>query len=281
MQTRPIIELIRLALAEDVVENDITSLSVFGKKGHASQGILLAKQDLACSGIEVARQVFKEVSSAIRFTPEVKDGASVKRGGILGSVKGPVTDLLRAERVVLNFLQRLSGVATLTRRFVAASKPYKARILDTRKTTPGFRALEKQAVVHGGGYNHRMNLSDQYLIKDNHIAACGSIGATIRAAQAHRKNLKGKKPLIQAEAKNLAEVREALEAGVDILLLDNMTLVQIKQSVAAAKGKTLLEVSGGVNLKTVRKIAQTGVDRISIGALTHSAPSVDISFEIE
>lgn len=272
--------IIQLALDEDEIRNDITTKAVFGDKGGLKEGVLLAKEDLVFSGIHVAQEIYSQVSPKIRIRFNKKDGAWVLKGETIAVVKGPVSDLLRAERVVLNFLQHLSGVATLTRRFVEAIKPYRTKIMDTRKTLPGLRALEKMAVIHGGGYNHRMNLSDQYLIKDNHVEAAGGLEVAIDRVKEHQKN-QNKKLRMEAEARNLREVRTALKMGVDILLLDNMRLSQIRCAVILAKGKCLLEVSGGVNLRNVRKIAQTGVARISIGQLTHSVKAVDLSFEME
>lgn len=274
------------ALKEDRVDNDITSLAIFGKKKTEVTGFLVAKQNLVLSGIDIARDVFHAVSSKVNFISEYHNGAHIKKGERIAKVVGSVADILRAERVALNFLQHLSGVATLTNQFVEKIKPYSSAILDTRKTIPGLRDLEKRAVVHGGGKNHRMNLSDQFLIKDNHIAACGSVSKAIQkivgAALALPSN---NRPLIEVEVTNLIQLREALAEKPDIILLDNMTIAQIKQAVklvrVGAHGRApLLEVSGGVNLNTVRKIASTGVDRISIGCLTHSVSAVDISLEI-
>ncbi len=282
-------QLICQALDEDGASCDITSLAIFGKKSRLTHGFLVAKQNLVLSGIDVARDVFYHVSKKIRFVSGYSNGAQVKKGERLARVEGPIADLLRAERVALNFLQHLSGVATLTHQFVEKIKPYSAAILDTRKTTPGLRYLEKRAVVNGGGHNHRFNLSDQYLIKDNHIAACGGVSQAIRCVQSNsprsplilRGGGKGKRLyLIEVEVCNLSQLKEALLENPDIILLDNMTLLQIRQAVKLTRGQCPLEVSGGVNLKNVRKIAQTGVSRISIGALTHSAPAVDMSFEV-
>ncbi len=269
--------LIESALKEDGADCDITSLAIFGKTKTPAIGYLLAKEQMILSGLDVARDVFHAVSRKIKFVSGYANGGLVESGERIAKVEGNISDLLRAERVALNFLQRLSGIATLTHQFVAAIKPYRCKILDTRKTTPGLRLLEKRAVHDGGGVNHRMSLSDQFLIKDNHIAACGGISEAIRKIKSGNRNEK----LIEVEAKNLHEVCEALEEGVDILLLDNMSLSQIRKAVKLVRKRCLLEVSGGVNLKNVRKIAQTGVERISIGALTHSAPAVDISFEID
>ncbi|MDO8520182.1 MAG: carboxylating nicotinate-nucleotide diphosphorylase [Deltaproteobacteria bacterium] len=267
--------LIRDALNEDRAKQDITSRAIFGRGGPRRTGFLLAKENLVLSGLDVARDVFTAVSRKTRVISGYSNGARVKKGERLARVEGNIADLLSAERVALNFLQHLSGVATLTRKFVEEIRPCRAAILDTRKTTPGLRGLEKRAVLHGGGKNHRMNLSDQFLIKDNHIEAAGGIRQAVRQV---KKVVRGK--LIEIEAKNLREVAAALDEGVDIILLDNMSLAQIKKAVKIVRGRCTLEVSGGVNLKNVRKIAKTGVDRISIGFLTHSAPAVDISFEI-
>lgn len=276
MNQKEITRLIAQSLGEDGVKKDITSIAVFGNGGGHRIGYLIAKGPLVLSGMDVARQVFREVSPSTRFVGCYEDGAHVERNARIARVQGFVSDLLRAERVALNFLQYLSGVATLTYKFVQRVKPYRCRILDTRKTHPGLRMLEKKAVRDGGGTNHRMNLSDEYLIKDNHIAVCGGIREAIRRV----KEVAGRRP-IEVEARHLREVKQALEERVDIILLDNMKLSQIRKAVKLAHGKCLLEVSGGVNLRNVRKIAQTGVSRISIGALTHSAPAVDISFKIE
>ncbi|MBI2340466.1 MAG: carboxylating nicotinate-nucleotide diphosphorylase [Deltaproteobacteria bacterium] len=282
--------LIRKALEEDAAARDITGIAVFGNGGGRARGFLVARQELVISGLDVARDVFLSVSKDTRVVTGYGNGAHVKKGERLAEAAGFVSDLLRAERTALNFLQHLSGIATLTSLFVEKVKPYRCSILDTRKTIPGLRFLEKRAVVDGGGKNHRMNLADQYLIKDNHIDACGGIREAIQRVKFQIPNSKSQTgKLIEVEARNLVEVRQALEEGADIILLDNMKLPQIRKAVKLAHnseiraygGTPLLEVSGGVNLKNVRKIAQTGVSRISIGALTHSAPAVDIAFDIE
>lgn len=275
-------KIIREALLEDAAENDITSRALFENGGLLADGFLVARQDLVVSGLQIVREVFQQISSDIRFRPLAKEGARIRHGKKIASVHGPVSDILRAERVALNFLQHLSGIATLTREFVDRIRPYRARILDTRKTIPGLRLLEKMAVRHGGGHNHRLDLSSHYLIKDNHIDACGGIREAIRRVKGWEKEPRaGRKKIIEVETRNLREVRAAVTEGVDIILLDNMKLAQIRQAVGVARGKCLLEVSGGVTLKNVRKITGTGVARISIGRLTHSAPAVDISLEIE
>ena len=288
--SRIVLRLIKEALLEDQVTADMTSRAVFGNgeavpgggRGGQGRGFLVARQELVISGLDVARDVFYAVSKEIKFVTGYNNGASVKKGERIAEVTGFVSDLLKAERVALNFIQHLSGIATSTHRFVEQVRPYRCSILDTRKTTPGLRLLEKRAVVDGGGKNHRMNLADQYLIKDNHIDACGGIREAIRRVKSETRNPKPEtRKIIEVEARNLVEVRQALEEGVDIILLDNMKLDQIRKAVKLVKGECLLEVSGGVNLKNVRKIAQTGVSRISIGALTHSAPAVDIAFDLE
>ena len=294
-------QIISEALKEDIPQGDITSLAIFGCKAAKAHGVFIAKQNFILSGVDVAEMVFKTISPHIRFHAFKKNGSRVFKGQKIATVSGPVDLLLKGERVALNFLQQLSGVATLTRQFVDAIKPYKAHIMDTRKTIPGLRLLQKKAVRHGGGVNHRMSLSDMYLIKDNHIAAAGSLKLAIQKVKQHGKHTLSpalppqgggvKRRLIEVEADTLAQVREALVEGVDMILLDNMTPAQIKKvvqiiagmalPVGARRAVPLLEVSGGVNLKKVRKFASTGVARISIGALTHSASAVDISLDIE
>ncbi len=259
---------------------DITTDAVFPRGGDRNEGFFLAKEDLVVSGIDLIKQVFAAVDPSVTFIKKSKDGDFIKKGASIAIARGRIGSLLKAERVALNFLQHLSGVATLTRAYVKAIHPYRTTILDTRKTLPGLRDLEKKAVRDGGGKNHRMSLSDQYLIKDNHVEAAGSVTKAIGAAKLHQKKNGLKRVLIEVETKNLKEVREAVSEGVDIILLDNMTLSQIKKAVVINNGKALLEVSGGVNLRNVKKMASSGVSRISIGRLTHSAPAVDISFEI-
>ena len=273
--------MVQAALAEDAPHGDITSEAIFPKGGLIKKAYFVAKQDLTLSGLKAAKLAFKLTNPKIDIHWLKKDGDHLKKGTHFGRVRGPVGALLQAERIALNYLQHLSGVATLTKTYVDAIKPYRAKILDTRKTIPGFRRLEKEAVVHGGGTNHRMNLSVDYLIKDNHIAACGDIGQTIRCIAEHRKITKAKNFTIEVEVTNVNELKQALKENPDIILLDNMTLAQVRRAVTINKGQALLEVSGGVNLKNVRRMASTGVSRISIGRLTHSAPSVDISLEIE
>jgi nicotinate-nucleotide pyrophosphorylase (carboxylating) len=245
-----------------------------------SKGVLLAKEAGVISGLEPARDVFARVDARVNFIALIEDGARVEPGTVIARVAGPARGLLSGERVALNLLQRLSGIATFTARFAEAVAGTGARVIDTRKTTPGLRALEKAAVRHGGGHNHRFGLGDGVLIKDNHLAAVGGPDRVTKAVQAARAyaphTLK-----IEVEVTTLAEVAEAVEAGADVILLDNMSVAQMKQAVDLVAGRALLEASGGVRLETVRAIAETGVDFISAGALTHSAPSMDISLDFD
>ncbi|MCK4537125.1 MAG: carboxylating nicotinate-nucleotide diphosphorylase [Desulfuromonadales bacterium] len=265
-------QIIRTALAEDIGTGDVTTASTI-EAGTPARAQLVAKEDFLLSGVEVAARVFRLLDSAAAFEPLIHDGQSVKRGEVLAWIKGDAAVLLQGERVALNLLQRMSGVATLTSQFVAEVEGTGAVIVDTRKTTPGLRILEKYSVRMGGGGNHRMALYDGVLIKENHIVAAGGISAAVaRARQNVPHTLK-----IETEVRNQDEVVEALEAGADILLLDNMDLEQLRAAVELVDGRAVTEASGGVNLETVRAIAETGVCLISIGALTHSYRSVDIS----
>jgi nicotinate-nucleotide pyrophosphorylase (carboxylating) len=267
-------EIIKAAIQEDMPQGDITSESVV-QAAALSDAILLAKEDGILAGLPVARRVFEIVDPRVEFRGELADGGAFRKDDILARLKGPTISLLKSERTALNFLQRLSGIATATRRFVDAVAGTKARILDTRKTTPGLRLLEKYAVRMGGGQNHRFGLSDMVLIKDNHLRHVGSITEAVRRARA--KAPSGLK--VEVEVTNIDEAREALAAGADIVMLDNMTLDQMKEVVALDAGRTPLEVSGKVTLERVREIAAIGVDDISVGALTHSSRALDISLE--
>ncbi len=275
-------KLIDLALHEDVASGDITSLALFGKKSPKVKGIFLAKEPLILAGIEVVQAVFKKVDPKVKFKVLKKDGATCDEGDEIAILEGSASSLLKGERTALNFLQQLSGVATQTYLFVKTIEGTGAKILDTRKTLPGWRSLQKYAVKVGGGHNHRMGLYDAYLIKDNHLALSGSIAEAIQTARKHNK----KKKKIEVEVTNLAQFKEALKAKPDWILLDNMTLEDMRlaamenHKVGAKHASPVLEASGNVNLDNVRSVAQTGVDYISIGALTHSAPAVDISLEI-
>jgi len=267
--------LFKQALKEDVGFGDITTRTLFPKSIQA-KAVIQAKQEGILAGLPVAKAVFKQVDLKLRFKLIVRDGDRVKPGMIIAHLQGDGRSILKGERVALNFLQHLSGVATLTAQFVEAVKGTKAKVLDTRKTTPGLRTLEKYAVRMGGGQNHRMNLSNGLLIKDNHIALAESLSKAVQ--QAKRKAPRGFK--VEVEATNLKEVEEAILAKADIILLDNMAVSQLKEAVTRINGRALTEASGGINLKNVREIASTGVDFISIGALTHSAAALDFSLEI-
>jgi len=267
---------IRSALREDLGSGDVTS-ELLIPPDRMGLARVLAKEPFVVAGIEVAGRVFEVLSPRCSVSAKVSDGFRVERGDILLEVTGPLRALLAAERVCLNILQHLSGVATLTRRFVDAVSGTGAKILDTRKTLPGMRALEKYAVRMGGGANHRSSLSDGILIKENHIRACGGIGRAVRKALASaRHGLR-----VEVEATTLEEVREALEAGAETILLDNMDTETLREAVRLVSGAARLEASGGVTLENVREIAETGVDLISVGRITHSAPGVDISMLVE
>lgn len=267
--------LLRSFLREDIGNGDLSSEPLF-TKGEEGRAHLVARETFVAAGAEsVAAQVFYLQNPDIQCLNAVPDGTKVKPGDVVLTVSGPVVDLLKAERVALNLLQRLSGIATFTSHFVEQVKDFPVRITDTRKTTPGLRMLEKYAVRVGGGYNHRFNLSDGVLIKDNHIAACGSL---TRAVQILRERVPHTIK-IEVETDTLDQVRECLECGADIIMLDNMDLAIMKEAVSMIAGKALVEASGGVNLSTVAGIAATGIDIISVGALTHSAPSCDIGMD--
>jgi len=268
--------LIDLALDEDAGLGDITSRAIF-PAAHRSRGVIDAKQDLVVCGLEVAARVFAKVDPALKTKLLVRDGDRVKPGALVLRVEGPTAAMLTAERTALNFLQRLSGVATQARCYADAVEGTGVRIVDTRKTTPAWRALEKYAVRTGGCFNHRSSLGEHVLIKDNHIAAAGSLARAVelcRAAAPH-----GAK--IEVEAKTLAEVKEALRARAEIILLDNMTPAQVSAAVKEIAGRALVEISGGVKFDTLRAYAQPGVDVISIGALTHSAIAADLSLDVQ
>ena len=267
--------MIDLALEEDAGLGDVTSRAIFPAK-HRSRAVIEAGQDLVVCGLEVAARVFARVDRRLSVALVARDGEKIKKGGIVLRVSGPTASLLTAERTALNFLQRLSGVATFSRRFADRAKPLGVRIVDTRKTTPGYRALEKYAVRCGGCHNHRASLGEHVLIKDNHIAAAGSLTRAVGRARAEAPHT----AKIEVEAGTLAEVREAVRAGAEVILLDNMAPVQIRAAVAAVAGRAVIEVSGGVRYETLADYALPGVDVISVGALTHSAPAADLSLTI-
>ena len=264
--------ILRRALEEDIGTGDVTTQATI-RSGTQASAELVAKEDFILSGMDVARRVFHLLSLDTAFEKLIEDGQAVKRGEVLAWIKGDAAILLQGERVALNLLQRMCGVATLTAAFVKAVDGTGATIVDTRKTTPGLRVLEKYSVRMGGGGNHRMALYDAVLIKENHIAAAGGITSAVsRARQSVPHTQK-----VEVEVRNLAEVAEALDAGADILLLDNMSPEELIAAVDVIDGRAVTEASGGVNLETVRGIAETGVQLISVGALTHSYRAVDIS----
>jgi len=263
--------LIELAIAEDIGPGDATSEAVL-PAGLTLRGRIIAKDAGVIAGLPVVKEVFSRVDPMLCFTPRVRDGTSVAPGDVVAKVTGPGRGMLAAERIALNFLQRLSGIATLTRAFVDTTASTRATILDTRKTHPGYRVLEKYAVRMGGGQNHRMSLNDMLLVKDNHIEAAGSLTAAVERARAPHPDLP-----IEVEVKNLDELREALTLDVDRIMLDNMDLDRMREAVQLTGGRVPLEASGGVSLDSVAAIAATGVDYISVGALTHSAPVLDLS----
>lgn len=268
--------LIELALEEDLGRGDVTAESIFDGDGGSARAVFLAKQPLVIYGFDVVRRVFSRVSSAIVFEPRVPDGAQIDAGSIVADLTGPATALLAGERTALNFMQRLSGVATMASRFAAAVAGTPARVVDTRKTTPGWRAIEKAAVRAGGCANHRADLGSGILIKDNHIVAAGGVRRAVERARARAPH-----PLrIEVEVTTLAELEDAIAVRAEIVLLDNMALPTLEQAIARAHSAGLLvEVSGGVRLDTIGAIARLGPDLISVGALTHSAPAVDISMD--
>ncbi len=267
---------LRRFLREDLEHGDITTEALFGNEQTALV-TMVARQDLVAAGMErVAARVFCLLGGGtITFGQMAADGEEKKKGEVLMTINGPVRTLLRGERVALNLVQRLCGIATLTRRFVERVRDLEVRIVDTRKTTPGLRMLEKYAVRAGGGANHRYSLADGVLIKDNHIAACGSISEALRRVRSRVPHTMA----VEVECDTLEQVRECLDCGVQVLLLDNMDVATMRRAVEMTAGRALLEASGGISLDTVRQIAETGVDIISVGRLTHSAPACDIGLD--
>jgi nicotinate-nucleotide pyrophosphorylase (carboxylating) len=268
-----IIDSIRRALEEDVGAGDVTTDSIVPADA-TMRGRIIAKQNGTVAGLDVAEACFQLVDSRIALDIRAGEGESVRSRELLAEVSGPARGLLTAERTALNFLGRMSGIATLTRQFVDAVAGTKAVILDTRKTAPGLRAADKLAVLRGGGQNHRIGLYDMILIKDNHIDFAGGIGEAVRRARAAGSGLQ-----IEVEARNLEDVKAALSLGVERILLDNMSNEMMKEAVSMTDGRAKLEASGNVTLETVRSIVETGVDYISSGALTHSAKVFDVSLE--
>ncbi|MDA8164299.1 MAG: carboxylating nicotinate-nucleotide diphosphorylase [Desulfobacteraceae bacterium] len=266
---------IRSFLREDIGFGDLTTEAIF-PPDQAGEAAFVAKDTFLAAGLEVAARVFQLRNADVSVLKLAPDGTRAAPGDVLLEVVGPVADLLQAERVALNLAQRLCGIATLTDRFVERVRPLPVRIVDTRKTTPGLRVLEKYAVRAGGGHNHRFGLADGILIKDNHIAACGSIAEAVRRVRARAPHtLK-----VEVEAATLAQVEECLGCQVEIIMLDNMTPAAMREAVALVAGRALVEASGGITLANVREAAEAGVDLISVGALTHSAPACDISMRL-
>jgi nicotinate-nucleotide pyrophosphorylase (carboxylating) len=266
--------LIRLALSEDIGKGDLTSEALVGND-LSGKAVIVSKQEGILAGLEAAKLVFQVVDPKIIFRSLKQDGESIKKGDKIALILGRVKSILSAERTALNFLQRLSGIATLTAKYVEQIKGTKAKILDTRKTTPGLRILEKYAVKAGGGENHRMGLFDMILIKENHVKAAGGVSNAIKKARS-----KYRKKRIEVEVRNLNEVREAIQSVPDWIMLDNMKIQEIKKAVRVIRSagpEIKIEASGGINLRNVHRIALAGVDFISVGALTHSAPALDLS----
>jgi len=290
------------ALAEDLGKGDVTTEALISSEQQGT-AFIMAKGEGILAGIEAAKQVFHRVDPELKVEVLLEDGARIKAGSEVAKVSGSIASILKAERVALNFLQRLSGIASETNRYVAGVEGLPVRIMDTRKTTPGLRSLEKYAVTMGGGENHRMNLSDGILIKDNHLVALYKQGLNIREiitrakqnaplsfrrfhtpslrGAKRRSNLQAKQIQVEVEVRTLSEALEAVEAGADIVMLDNMTLDDMRKAVKSINGRALIEASGGITLDNVRAVAETGVDFISIGALTHSARALDISLDLE
>ena len=271
---------VRAALVEDIGHGDATTLATV-PPALTFRAVMRAREPLVVAGLEFVETAFRELSRKMRIQKILRDGQTAKAGAVLLKISGPARPILTVERVALNFIQRLSGVATLTSEFVHAIRGTGAQILDTRKTTPGWRRFEKYAVACGGGKNHRLGLFDMVLIKDNHLAALRNEKPNAIAAAVSRARKKFPDLKIEVEADTLDQVRQALYAGAEMILLDNMSLPQLRRAVQLVDGWAKTEASGGVNLKTVRAIAQTGVDFISVGALTHSAPAVDIALDFE
>jgi nicotinate-nucleotide pyrophosphorylase (carboxylating) len=287
-------EIIDRALAEDLGKGDVTTEALI-PGDQQGIGLVVAKEEGILAGIEAAKQVFLRIDPELKVRILIKDGAGIKQGSKVAKVSGSIASILKAERVALNFIQRLSGIASETNRYVTRVKGLPVHIMDTRKTTPGFRSLEKYAVSAGGGRNHRMNLNDGILIKDNHLVALRRQGLNIKEIVARarqnaplslrgakrRSNLQVKQIQVEVEVRTVPEALEAVEAGADIIMLDNMSLEDMREAVITINGRALIEASGGITLDNIRAVAETGVDFISIGALTHSAKALDVSLDLE
>jgi nicotinate-nucleotide pyrophosphorylase (carboxylating) len=269
---------IAIALAEDIGKGDLTS-EFFVPEHIQAAARIIARESAILAGIKTAAEVFRRVDRSLKVEATRNDGQELKSGDVVLELRGPARSILKSERVALNFLQRLAGIATLTRKFVDAASNEHVKILDTRKTTPGLRALEKAAVVAGGGGNHRFGLFDMVLVKDNHLATTTGFAGLVEAVQNIRQQHRDVR--VEVEADTLAQVRTFLEIdGIDVILLDNMKPAQIREAVALGKSRVKFEASGGITLKNIRQIAAAGVDYISIGALTHSPRAIDFSLEI-
>jgi nicotinate-nucleotide pyrophosphorylase (carboxylating) len=271
--------IIDIALDEDTGRGDVTSEALISPELNG-KAKLLVKEKGVLAGIEVAQRVFERVDAAIRFDVLIKDGTAIKPGDIAATVDGSIGSILKAERTALNFLQRLSGIATLTAQYVAEVRGTDTKIYDTRKTTPGLRLLEKYAVRMGGGTNHRMSLGDAVLIKDNHIAAMRAMGMNLKTIVAKARQNVPAGMTVEIEVTSIKEAEEAVKAGADIIMLDNMRPEDMRKAVLSVAGRAKLEASGKITLENIGKIALTGVDIISVGALTHSYKALDISLEM-
>ena len=271
--------LVKAALREDAPHGDITTHALLDPALHA-QANVVAKQDLTLAGVAVLHAVYRALDPAVEVTATFEDGATLEAGQTFATLQGPAHSILGGERVALNFLQHLSGIATLTSRFRAEIRHYPTILVDTRKTIPGLRRLEKWAVALGGGTNHRTSLSDGVLIKDNHLVLLEAQGITLREACRKAKERLSHHFRICVEVETLEQIDQALDGGADVLLLDNMSPPLVREAVGLIKGRAQTEVSGGITIENVREYAATGVDSISIGALTHSAPAVDISLDV-
>jgi len=268
------------ALTEDLANGDITT-NILIQPDLEGKASILVKRDGVLAGLDAAREVFRQVDPSLRFKALVKDGTKVGKCKVVATIEGKIASMLKAERTALNFLQHLSGIATETARYVDAVEGTKVIITDTRKTVPGLRLLEKYAVRVGGGHNHRLNLSDGVLIKDNHLAILRSSGVGLGEAVKKARKRAPRTMKVEVEVESVKQAREALSAGADIIMLDNMKLKDMRRVVELVRGRALLEASGGITLDNVCSVAETGVDLISVGALTHSAKALDISLEVE
>lgn len=273
--TPQIEQLIRCALEEDIGAGDITTLSTVPRDARG-KGLFRAKRDGVAAGLILIEKVFSFLDADVQVRCLAHDGDAVKQGAVVAEAEGPIRALLMGERTALNFLQRLSGTATLTRRYVDAVKDFPCKIIDTRKTTPGFRTLEKYAVRMGGGTNHRLGLYDAALVKDNHIVAAGSIAGAVEEVRRQAPFM----AKIEVECSTLAQVREALDARADVIMLDNVNPKEMAEAVRVINKRAWVEASGGITIETLREVAATGVDFISVGALTHSAPSLDFNMKV-